>query len=99
MLPWWYRYGDFDDGGESTVEDERLDHLFPVVLCLYWHLIFTFLLSLLSRFNHCNVVYGGSGTALPSPVKAIFVLQWPLLRFWRCSWQVSGEPERRYRHR
>lgn len=72
MLPWWYRYGDFDGGCELAVADDRNDHVFPMLLCLYWHLIVTFLLSLLSRFNHCNVVYGASGKALPSPVKAIF---------------------------
>ena len=72
MLLWWYSYGDFDDGGESVIDDDRLDHLFPVVLCHYWHLFFTFSLSLLPHFNHCNAVYGVSGKALPSPVKAIF---------------------------
>lgn len=50
MLPWWYSYGDFDDGGESVVEDDRFDHLFPVVLCFYSHLFFTFSLSLFASF-------------------------------------------------
>lgn len=50
MLPRWCRYGDFDDGGESAVEDDRLDHLFPVVLFFYSHLFFTFLLSLFASF-------------------------------------------------
>ena len=72
MLPLRYRYGDFDGGCEVAVADDHNDHVFPMVLCLYWHLIFRFSLSLLSRFNHCNVIYGASGKTLPSPVKMIF---------------------------
>ncbi len=72
MLPQLYRYGDLDDGCEFAVVDDRNDRVFPVMFCLYWHLIFTFSLSLLPHFNHCNAVYGVSGKALPSPVKAIF---------------------------
>ena len=50
MLPQLYRYGDLDDGCEFAVVDDRNDHVFPVMFCLYWHLIFTFLLSLLPHF-------------------------------------------------
>ena len=38
MLPLWFGYGDFDGGYESAVEDDRQDHVFPVVFCFYWQL-------------------------------------------------------------
>ena len=31
MLPLWFGYGDFDGECESAVEDDRQDHVFPVV--------------------------------------------------------------------
>ena len=50
MLPRWCSYGDLDDGGESVIEDERPDHLFPVMRCFYSYLFFMFSLSLFASF-------------------------------------------------
>ena len=50
MLPLWFGYGDFDGECESAVEDDRQDHVFPVALCFYLHLIFTFLFSSVVSF-------------------------------------------------
>ena len=59
MLPWWCSYGDFDDGGDSFVKDERVAHLFPVVLCFYSHLFFMFSLSLFASFSSLSFGLGG----------------------------------------
>ncbi len=56
MLPLWFGYGDFDGECESAVEDDRQDHVFPVVFCFYWHLIFTFLFS--SVVSFCSLSWG-----------------------------------------